>query len=197
MDKYYSEQNLDEHKKKQKFYEKIGSTLISGIFIWLFWYYANDVEHGMTCWAVDGSNVPVKADTPDAHEVNGRFQTLLDLYAWCTILDAVRELLAAIYFKTSANFLLLPICLLKLNGFVQFAAMIMNHVYRLDHGGKVCSADYIPKEERGSELNQAIYMDHRGKLLWVLLIIYWIGFGLICCCGSLAVIALLSAGKRH
>ena len=105
---------------------------------------------------------------------------MFNLYAYATLLDALREFLAAFFFKFQLLWLGIPICLLNLNVFVQFAAMIINHVYRLNHGGKVCSGDYIGKEEILTPENQAVYLDSRGYLLWVLLVIYWIIFSLGC-----------------
>ena len=111
---------------------------------------------------------------------------MFNLYAWATILDALREFLAALFFKFNLIWLSIPICLLNLNGFVQFAAMIINHVYRLNHGGKVCSGDYLTKDELLTPGNQLLYLDSRGFFLWVLLVIYWIIFGLVClgCCAA-------------
>ena len=61
MDKFKPDHNLDHHKRQAKFMEKIGSTIISGLFVWLFWYYAEKVEKDVKCYAIAGSNVPVES----------------------------------------------------------------------------------------------------------------------------------------
>mmetsp|Transcript_44764 Transcript_44764/g.43353 ORF Transcript_44764/g.43353 Transcript_44764/m.43353 type:complete len:86 (-) Transcript_44764:20-277(-) len=77
---------------------------------------------------------------------------------------------------------------LGLNVIVQFVAMIMNHVYRLKHGGKVCSGDFLTAEQKGLESYEADYLLQRGKFLWILLIIYWVllGLAVLACCGICA-----------
>jgi hypothetical protein len=191
MDKFKPDHNVDEQKRKSKFVEKIGSTIISLIFVYLFWYWAQKVEKNNECYVISGSNVPVAAGTADSYNVNQKFQVMFNLYAWATILDAVREFLAALFFKFQLLFLVVPICLLNLNGFVQFAAMIINHVYRLDHGGKVCSGDYLTSEAKQfEEVNGTTYMISRGYFLWVLLVIYWVIFALVCCGFTLAVVTI-------
>jgi hypothetical protein len=42
---------------------------------------------------------------------------------------------------------------LYLNYLIHFSAMIVAHVYRLDHEGKVCAGDYLTKEELESDDN--------------------------------------------
>ena len=120
---------------------------------------------------------------------------MLNLYAYATLIDAVREFLAALFYKFEFNWLKFPIGILTLNYFVQFAAMIINHVYRLDHGGKVCSGDYITKEEILLPENQALYLDRRGYLLWILLVIYWIIFAVACLVIVVAVTALAKSKR--
>ena len=71
---------------------------------------------------------------------------MLNFYAWTTIIDATREFLSAIHYKWRVAGLIAPICFLNLNFLVQLAGMIMNHVYRLSHGGKVCSGDYFSEQ---------------------------------------------------
>ena len=118
------------------------------------------------------------------------------LYAWSTILDAVREFCAALFYKFEITFLAFPICILGLNGFVQFAAMIMNHVYRLGHGGKVCSGDYLDATQKADPANALAYMFSRGTFLWALLIIYWVVMGLVCCACCVAVTVMVGAMRK-
>src|SRR5437870_5469493 len=99
MDKFKPDQNIDDHKRNSKFYEKIGSTIISAIFVYLFWYYAEDVEKDNLCWVTEDSNVPTATSVDGSYNVNGKFQTMFELYAWATLLDALREFLAALFFK--------------------------------------------------------------------------------------------------
>jgi hypothetical protein len=120
---------------------------------------------------------------------------MLNLYAYATLLDALREFLAALFFKFQALWLGIPICILQLNVFVQFAAMIINHVYRLDHGGKVCSGDYVGKEELLLDENKTLYLERRGFLLWVLLVIYWVIFAVAGLGIAIAITALARSRK--
>ena len=184
MDKFTPDSQLDDNQRHAKFLEKIGSTIFSLLFLILFWWYAKGVEYGDTCYASKDSDLLVLSTTNGAVEVNSNFQTLLNLYSWSTILDVSRELLAAFFYKCKLNILGLPICILGLNIFVQLAAMIINHVYRLNHVGKVCSGDYLTKEEKALQATQDDYLLQRGKFLWILLIIYWVIFGLcfLCLC---------------
>ena len=117
------------------------------------------------------------------------------LYAWSTILDAAREFCGALFYKFELAILVCPICLLSLNVFVQFSAMIMNHVYRLRHVGKVCSGDYLTSEEKANYTGLE-YMISRGKFLWALLIIYWVVIGLVCCGCCVAIAAAASLLKK-
>lgn len=60
MDKFKPDNNMDESKKRAKFFEKIGSTIISGLFVALFWYYATKVEVNNKCFTENnGVNTPV------------------------------------------------------------------------------------------------------------------------------------------
>eukprot|EP00350_Pseudokeronopsis_sp_OXSARD2_P014015 CAMPEP_0170542904 /NCGR_PEP_ID=MMETSP0211-20121228/2192_1 /TAXON_ID=311385 /ORGANISM="Pseudokeronopsis sp., Strain OXSARD2" /LENGTH=194 /DNA_ID=CAMNT_0010846125 /DNA_START=9 /DNA_END=593 /DNA_ORIENTATION=- len=182
MDKFTPDSQLDDNQRHAKFLEKIGSTIFSLLFLILFWYYAKSVEVDSLCYASKTSDVLVVPTASGAVEVNSNFTTLLNLYAWSTILDVTRELLAAFFYKCNLAILGLPICILGLNIFVQFAAMIVNHVYRLNHVGKVCAGDYLSKEDKALESYQDSYLLQRGKFLWILLIIYWVIIGLACLC---------------
>jgi len=146
-------------------------------------YYATKIEVNNKCFTINnGTNTPVNPnDFPTSIDSNRSFQTLLWLYAWSTIIDALREFFGVLLYKFDTVFLAAPICHLKLNVFVQFAAMIMNHVYRLEHGGQVCSGDYLGDKSTMTAEQHFLYATDRGHLLWVLLIIYWIVLGLLCC----------------
>eukprot|EP00349_Pseudokeronopsis_sp_Brazil_P007411 CAMPEP_0202964470 /NCGR_PEP_ID=MMETSP1396-20130829/8553_1 /ASSEMBLY_ACC=CAM_ASM_000872 /TAXON_ID= /ORGANISM="Pseudokeronopsis sp., Strain Brazil" /LENGTH=75 /DNA_ID=CAMNT_0049686599 /DNA_START=394 /DNA_END=621 /DNA_ORIENTATION=+ len=74
--------------------------------------------------------------------------------------------------------------------------MIINHIYRLNHVGKVCSGAFLSDEERALAEGGDEYLLRRGKFLLILLIIYWVIFGLacLCCCGLLTI--ALAAGKQ-
>ena len=73
MDKFQPDKNLDEHKRNTKFYEKLGSTIISGIFVYLFFYYAQDVERDNQCWVTSESNVPTFVEVDGSYNVNEKF----------------------------------------------------------------------------------------------------------------------------
>lgn len=74
----------------------------------------------------------------------------------------------------------------------------MNHVYRLDHGGKVCSGDYFDDKNiaEADPANALTYLFSRGYFLWVLLVLYWIALGLcVCvCCVAVAGMGMLMKG---
>lgn len=54
--------------------------------------------------------------------------------------------------------------------------MILCHVYRLTHVGRVCSGDFA------NGANEDLYLIKRGKLYFGILIFYWILMGLIALC---------------
>ncbi len=65
------------------------------------------------------------------------------LYGWTTALTIAQELLRMANFKLRNQSLQGLIGILGLAYLVQFAAFIMNHVYRLRHEGRVCSGSFL------------------------------------------------------
>lgn len=76
------------------------------------------------------------------------------------------------------------ISLLGLAYLVQFAAFIMNHVYRLRHEGRVCAGSFLTEEEWKDEKVLENYLDSRASFLWGWLVANWVLIGLAClgCC---------------
>ena len=60
MEKFQPSPDLDHQKRKAKVIEKIGSTIVSVLFVWLFWHFAENVEKPNTCYVQEGNNVPSK-----------------------------------------------------------------------------------------------------------------------------------------
>ena len=69
-------------------------------------------------------------------------------------------------------------------GVLGLISMIMMHVYRLRHAGRVCSGSYEKEENVESPGGQMTFLDGRGQLFWVLLMIMWIIVGTCCLCAG-------------
>jgi hypothetical protein len=65
------------------------------------------------------------------------------MYSCISTIDAVKYLVLIFHYKYEKLNLHLPIFMLRLNFISHIVALVMIHVYRLNHGGKVCSGDYI------------------------------------------------------
>ena len=186
---------MDAFKKQQSPKVLFNGALTSlGIYsIWtiLFFYYAFKKEVGVPCFAEDGSNFPV---TNVEQQFNVRnvaydYDVVLKLYAFSMLADCLREIVGAIYYKTGIADLAKIRNILNLAHLVQFSAMIILHVYRLRHTGKVCAGDFLSAEELAKPENQTLYLDERGSFLYGLLIFYWVCFGLIgCCCVTCCIV---------
>ena len=113
-------------------------------FTILFFYYGYKVEtvNTVTCYA-DDSNTPVPQGTAKSTDVSKDFNTLIMLYAYTSLIDTIREIFEVAYYKTRTAAFLKIRNILSLCHIVQFAALVMSHVYRLRHAGKVCSGDYL------------------------------------------------------
>ena len=71
------------------------------------------------------------------------------LYLIVYIIEASRDLLAAMYYKTGSIKLGKIVTVLKLNFLLLVFVLIVNLYYRLSHSGKVCSGDFISKAQAG------------------------------------------------
>ena len=69
----FNGEKLDYNQRQAKFYEKIGSTTFSFIFLALFWVYAKKIEYGETCYASKTSESVVLPSAAGAEEVNAGF----------------------------------------------------------------------------------------------------------------------------
>ena len=180
------------------FSSSLCSAAIYSVFAYFFYKYAFQVETTTKCFAnSEGQNIVKDAELQkNAYDVSANFQSLLELYCYSIIADIIREILAAMWYKTKADFLLSLRKFLSLAHIVQFVAFIMLHVYRLRNAGKVCSADFVPEDAANREtLLKEDYLDERGHFMWVLLMIYWISMGVLCGCLCIAIIgfAVLAA----
>ena len=68
--------------------------------------------------------------------------------------------------------------------------MLFMHVYRFSHGGKVCSGDYLPSDER---VAQDFYLIARGALMYEYICAFWTILGIILVAGIGAIIFALKS----
>ena len=68
----------------------------------------------------------------------------------------------------------------KLNLLFGAGCMFFMHYYRLSHGGKVCSGDYLMENP---DRNQEQYLLERGELMWWYIVTFWSVMGLLVAIG--------------
>lgn len=66
----------------------------------------------------------------------------------------------------------------KLNLVFGAGCMAFMHYYRLSHGGKVCSGDYLNGGTINKEHEVETYLILRGELMWWYIKAFWITMGL-------------------
>ena len=147
---------------------------------------------------MDSSTIPVsqedKALLSKATDVSHRFEVLIKLYGYTCAIKAFNlclQVLNHIVLRNKPIKLLLTISsILDMNYLVQFSAMIINHVYRLRHSGKVCSGDFLSEEVDQADEIRNLYLIYKGGFLYGWLMFYWVisgivgvGFCVACCCG--------------
>ena len=158
-----------------------------GGFLFLYWYFYTAVEVDNVCWAKDGDNTPVPAETAGATDVNANFSLLLLFFGILQAIEVLKLVLAYGAVLCKSQFLLKLYNLLRISGLAQLVAYIMMLVYRLRHAGRVCSGSFL---EENAIVSYDDYLMTRGKLFWVLILISWIFLGIAClACIIFAVVA--------
>ena len=117
-------------------------------------------------------------------DVSFEFELIFLLYGIAFLIDTIKDFMSAVMYKNHANWLAKPVFVMSFVIIFYFVIIVLHHIDRLGFGGQVCSGDFLTKEESSDPSNKDIYLDQRGYLLWILLIIIWIVLGcavLICC----------------
>ena len=112
--------------------------------------------------------------------VASQYQTLFKFYFYILLIDALREALSVVYYRLSLGFLIIPIRILNLTVLPHLVLLVMTHIYRLGKTGKVCSGDYLSKEELEGLDPYDEYLIFRGAFLYNVLMFYWVVLGLWC-----------------
>ena len=149
------------------------SLFISFGFATLFLVYALGVDEDTQCFS-NSTNFPLPIRILDSDvNVSFRFQLLLILGASTFILDVLRSLFAICFYRYLhlrdyhlKNILTILVTLLHLTN------LVLLHLFRLSHSGRVCT----------------LVLQKRGRLLWGLLITIWSLLGGL---GGLAVVAVI------
>ncbi|CDW74568.1 UNKNOWN [Stylonychia lemnae] len=153
--------------------------LTYGAIFGLFFHYTYNVEVKNTCTAIDSSDTASYKDGDvDASQ---KFQTVLMMYTWTFFIGIIREFLRTTNDKLNSDIVKGVINFFFLAELVQLAALIMMHVYRLQHSGKVCAGDYLNDDEFEKADEGNLYLISRGKFLWGWLILNWTILGLCGC----------------
>ena len=116
--------------------------IISGFF---FYIYAG-VEDEVSCFVVEDSNIPLASYMEGATDVSSNFSLLFLFYGIAFLIDCIRDVLCAIYYKNQSQSLITPLCMLSLVYVFYLVITVIHHVYRLRHAGSVCSGDYLEDE---------------------------------------------------
>lgn len=111
-----------------------------------FYYYLTSIETDIKCFANSDSDFKVDPATPKAVDVNSNFATLFKYYAIILLVDCFREFLGIFYFYFSIPVMGIPIRLLYLTAIPHLVLLVMNHMYRLSHEGRVCSGSFLTDE---------------------------------------------------
>ena len=117
-------------------------------------------------------------------DVSFEFELIFLLYGIAFLIDTIKDFMSAVMYNNHANWLAKPVFVMSFVIIFYFVIIVLHHIDRLGFGGQVCSGDFLTKEESSDPSNKDIYLDQRGYLLWILLIIIWIVLGcavLICC----------------
>ena len=149
------------------------SLFISFGFTTLFLVYALGVEENTQCFS-NSTNIPLPIRILDSDvNVSARFQVLLVLGAVTFLLDVIRSIFAICFYRylNQRDFCLKKI-LAILVSLLQLTNLVLLHVFRLSHSGRVCT----------------LVLQERGRLLWGLLITIWSIMGLL---GGLAAAAFI------
>ena len=62
--------------------------------------------------------------------------------------------------------------------------LVVTHIYRLDEPGKICSGDYLTREESQDPLVTTNYLIAVGKLFWAYMVGLWVMLSLACVCAA-------------
>ena len=125
-------------------------------FLSLFLFFGELVETDKDCWAEDHDHAmtPVSAPTEEmpnynAVHVSNYFTFIFRLILLACIIDIFREFLTLLIICRilRAKALKKMVAILKINYFVQFFGIVMIHVFRLRHSGRVCSGDFLAHED--------------------------------------------------
>ena len=143
----------------------------------LFLYYYLAIEADITCLALDSSNQPMNNysssnENQSYTDVSYHFKILIILYICCDIFDFFRCLSTIVFVTAKINFFGKMTSILSLSIIIRLAVVIINHVYRLQHSGLVCSGHYRDSSVDG-EIQNIQYLTRRGNLLYGFLILYW------------------------
>ena len=76
--------------------------------------------------------------------------------------------------------------ILWLNIFPHLVVLVMNHVYRLSHEGKVCAGVYLTELQLETYYPYDEYLIFRGEMLYNILMFYWVVLAVLC--GAIAFI---------
>ena len=141
----------------------------------IFFVYKAKIENGNECFAPDDpkAEYPVDKDYPNAIDVAWNFEVLLTLYAFIFLIDGIKELLKAIYYKTMNRNISIVIMVLRLNYIVWIVTFILTWYFRTAKSGWICSH----AEDR---------LRYRGFLLLFTLYIEWLVMMFVFCIGFLA-----------
>ena len=147
--------------------------VISSGFITLLLVYALGIEENTQCFS-NSTNIPFPIRIQDSDvNVSARFQVLLVLGAVSFVLDVIRPIFAMCFdrYLNQRSFCLKKILAILVSLF-QLTNLVLLHVFRLSHSGRVCT----------------LVLQERGRLLWGLLITIWSIMGLL---GGLAAPAFI------
>ena len=151
----------------------LGFTIANGIFLFA-------VDSGVDCIYQDNNSTTNSASL---------FSSTLILLIISSVIATITPTLKYLEFEG-----ILFNIIDGIHGLLTLAAIIMMHVVRLDAAGRFCSGT-APFDQTNQYYGA---LDGRGEYFWVLLIIFWVSFGLatLCCCGAL-IFTYCCAGKSH
>ena len=186
IDPYYKvKAEIHQQRPTQK-YIMIGYLCFTSLITAIFAFYFFLVDSNNKCYVREGKDYPeilttdmMKHDTINITRVSDDFDLLFGLflvYGFSSSLLCIVNLVG-IYYIPAILKLDYPLGIVsKLNMLLLTANIILMHLYRLGHGGKVCSGDYL---DGNDPKHREFYLISRGDLLWFWLIFFWAFIGVM------------------
>eukprot|EP00347_Sterkiella_histriomuscorum_P006170 403353798 len=166
----------------------IGFIMMSSLFL----YYRYFVEIGVQCFANQNSDYPIPVTHNSTSQLNQdlsligqavdvsyRFNLLYSIMGWSAFAYAFRAIIEGLYYKTSYGFLRLSMAVEYLFYAIALLSLVFMHWFRLSHSGRVCSGDFVKVKDIEDPLLQNYYMDSKGRLLYLILVLLWTALGAI------------------